>query len=107
NAGQTCVAPDYVVLPRDRRDEFVRRAETKIARMYPSLVNNRDYTRIINVRHYRRLAALVDDARARGAQVIQVNPAGETCDEGNRVFPPTIITNVRNDMAIMHEEIFG
>jgi coniferyl-aldehyde dehydrogenase len=107
NAGQTCVAPDYVLLPRGRADEFVSAAQKTVARMYPTLVDNRDYTRIINAHHYRRLAELVDDARRRGADVIEIKSTADACDEANRVFPPTIVTNVREDMAIMHEEIFG
>jgi coniferyl-aldehyde dehydrogenase len=106
-AGQTCVAPDYVLVPEARRDEFVDRARRLIARMYPALVGNADYTRIINRHHYRRLAALVDDARRLGADVIEVNAAGEACNEANRVFPPTIVTNVSDDMTIMSDEIFG
>jgi coniferyl-aldehyde dehydrogenase len=107
NAGQTCVAPDYVLLAPHRRDEFVDAARQAIARLYPALVSNPDYTRIINTHHYRRLSELVDDARARGAEVIEINPAHEQCDSRNRVFPPTLVTNVRDDMAIMQEEIFG
>jgi coniferyl-aldehyde dehydrogenase len=107
NAGQTCVAPDYVLLPHHHRDEFVDAAQRAIAGMFPALVNNQDYTRIINAQHHRRLADLVDDARNLGAQVIEVNPAGEACDGMNRVFPPTLVTNVREDMALMQEEIFG
>jgi coniferyl-aldehyde dehydrogenase len=107
NAGQTCIAPDYVLLPAHRRDEFVNAARKLVPRMYSTLVNNRDYTRIINVHHYRRLALLVDDARRLGAQVIELKADGDICDEDNRVFPPTIVTNTRNEMAIMQEEIFG
>jgi coniferyl-aldehyde dehydrogenase len=106
-AGQTCVAPDYVLVPADRRDEFVGAATRRIARMYPRLVGNEDYTRVINRQHYRRLASLVEDARRSGAGVIQVNPGNEACDEINRVFPPTILTNVTDTMAVMQEEIFG
>lgn len=107
NAGQTCVAPDYVLLPHGRRDEFVSAARKAVARMYPTLVDNRDYTRIINAHHYGRLAHLVDDARRRGAEVVEVKSARDACNATNRVFPPTILTNVREDMAIMEEEIFG
>src|SRR5262249_13581410 len=63
NAGQTCVAPDYVLVSPDRRDEFLDAAERTIARMYPSLVNNPDYTRIVNASHYQRLLDVVEDAR--------------------------------------------
>jgi len=71
------------------------------------LVKNDDYSRIITSQHYRRLTALVDDAERRGARVIRINPAQETCDEANRVFPPTLLTNVTDEMAVMQEEIFG
>jgi coniferyl-aldehyde dehydrogenase len=107
NAGQTCVAPDYVLLPRDRTDEFVNAAKQAIARMYPRLVSNPDYTRILNARHYGRLRSLVDDAQRNGAEVIEVNPSHEECSEENRVFPPTLLLNVRDEMAVMQEEIFG
>jgi coniferyl-aldehyde dehydrogenase len=106
-AGQTCVAPDYVLLHEDRMDEFVGAARRLILRMYPTLVDNGDYTRIINEHHYGRIARLVEDARRQGAQILEVIPAGEVCDHTNRVFPPTIVTGVRDDMAIMQEEIFG
>ena len=107
NAGQTCVAPDYVLVGSDRRDEFMEVARGMIANMYASLVGNKQYTRIINPNHYQRLTRLVDDARYRGAEVIEVNPGNEICDARNRVFPPTLIRNTRDDMAIMQEEIFG
>ena len=107
NAGQTCVAPDYALVARGQRDAFAAAAAAEIRRMYPTLVRNQDYTRIINPAQYRRLQELVEDARWRGAEVVEVHPAGEVCDEGNRVFPPTILTGVRDDMAIAHEEIFG
>ena len=107
NAGQTCVAPDYVLVPDGRAAEFVAAARSAIARMFPTLAGNPDYTRIINTHHYARLAALVDDARARGAQVDTVSPGPERGDASNRVFPPMLLTRVRDDMAIMREEIFG
>jgi coniferyl-aldehyde dehydrogenase len=107
NAGQTCVAPDYVLVPSDLRDEFMELARGVTTRMYPSLAANADYTRIINVRHYRRLLALLDDAQNKQARVIRINPAAEPCDETNRVFPPTLVTDVRDEMALMQEEIFG
>jgi acyl-CoA reductase-like NAD-dependent aldehyde dehydrogenase len=78
-----------------------------VPRMYPTLVGNRDYARIINQQHYRRLAALVDDARRRGAEVQEINPDGESCDEATRVIPPTLVLNVRDEMDVMREEIFG
>ena len=78
NAGQTCIAPDYVLVPRARVDEFVAAYERAVRTMYPSLAANPDYTSIVNDRHYERLARLVDDATAQGATVIRIAPAGET-----------------------------
>jgi coniferyl-aldehyde dehydrogenase len=107
NAGQTCIAPDYVLVHADAREEFVRRASEAAAAMYPTLVANPDFTRILNRDHYRRLRALVEDARSKGAQVLEVNPARESADEDNRVFPPTFLWNVGDAMTVMREEIFG
>jgi len=106
NAGQTCVAPDYVLVPRARRDAFVEAARRIVLRMFPSDTGNRDYTRIINAHHYDRLTQLLDDARVRGADVAPLDIVGPRFDQ-TRVFPPTLVTNVRDDMAIMQEEIFG
>ena len=69
NAGQTCIAPDYAMVRRDRVEEFVRLYRETVAAFYPRLIDNRDYTSIINERHYQRLAGLVADARAKGARV--------------------------------------
>ena len=107
NAGQTCVAPDYVLISKDRRDEFVAAARRLIGGMLPALAGNPDYTRIISSQHYRRLRGLVEDARRQGAEIIEFKGAADVCDETNRVFPPTIVLNVRDDMDVMREEIFG
>ena len=106
NAGQTCVAPDYLLIPRTRLEEFLKMAPRAVEKMYPKLVENPDYTRIIDAAHYRTLRH-IKDAQEKGAKAIQINPAGETCNEENRVFPPTLLVNVNDDMTIMREEIFG
>jgi coniferyl-aldehyde dehydrogenase len=107
NAGQTCVAPDYVLLPADHKDEFLKLSRELVSGMYPQLVANQDYTSIINAKQYQRLASLREDARRRGAQVVEINPSDEKSDEANRVFPPTLLLDVNDDMQIMQEEIFG
>lgn len=107
NAGQTCVAPDYALVPAEQHDEFVAQAQAVLTRRFPSLINNPDYTRMINRRGYERMQALVDDARSKGAKVLQINPAGEDCNAENRAFPPTLITQVTEQMQVMQEEIFG
>jgi coniferyl-aldehyde dehydrogenase len=107
NAGQTCVAPDYLLIPQDREAEFERLAHGTVSELYPRLVDNPEYTRIVNQRHYERLAAAVADAEQRGARVVTINPAGESCTPDNRVFPPTLVFRPAEAMEIMREEIFG
>jgi coniferyl-aldehyde dehydrogenase len=107
NAGQTCIAPDYVLVHEDARAEFVRHAAEAAAAMYPKLVSNPDFSRVINRDHYRRLRALVEDALLKGAESMELNPAQEAANEDNRVFPPVLMWNVRDEMTVMREEIFG
>ena len=109
NAGQTCIAPDYVLLPADRLDAFAAQIHTVINHSYPGgLGDNPDYTRIIHRGHYDRLRALLDDARDKGARVIEILPAGpEPMLKEKRVMPPTLVLDVTDDMALMQEEIFG
>jgi coniferyl-aldehyde dehydrogenase len=107
NAGQTCVAPDYVLVPSTQWQNFELLAKQQVAALYPALMNNPDYTRIINAAHYERLTALVADAARKGARVVSINPAAEPIHAQNRVFPPTFIFEPSADMAIMREEIFG
>jgi coniferyl-aldehyde dehydrogenase len=107
NAGQTCIAPDYALVHADTREEFARHAAEAAAAMYPKLVGNPDFTRIINGNHYQRLRHLVEDAQAKGAQVQEINPARESANEENKVFPPVLLWNVDDRMAVMQEEIFG
>jgi coniferyl-aldehyde dehydrogenase len=107
NSGQTCVAPDYVLVPDSMRDRFVSEAAAVLKRRLPSIVANPDYTHMISRAACERMAGLVEDARSKGAQVVQIIPTAETVNADNRVFPPTLISNVSDDMRIMQEEIFG
>jgi coniferyl-aldehyde dehydrogenase len=107
NAGQTCIAPDYVMVPEDRLEAFMQAAETILPMRFPKVVDNPDYTRIVNERFYERLVGMVEDARSKGGRVLQNNPANETCNASNRVVPPTVVANATEDMQVMQEEIFG
>ena len=107
NAGQTCIAPDYLLVPRGRRDALVAALRATVARMYPTIQDNPDYTSIVSDRHYRRLRDLIDDARARGAQVVELAPAGEPADPARRKLAPTLLLDVDDSMRVMQEEIFG
>ena len=77
NAGQICLAPDYVLAPADRLGAFVEQARHSVEHMFPTIRENADYTAIVSDRHYARLAGYVDDARAKGAEIVEINPAGE------------------------------
>jgi coniferyl-aldehyde dehydrogenase len=107
NAGQTCVAPDYVIVPAGTRDTFVEACKTAMAKLYPTLEKNPDYTSIVSDKHYARVRALVDDAKAHGATIVEMNPAGETLAPETRKMAPTLILDPTDEMLCMQEEIFG
>ena len=105
NAGQTCIAPDYVLLPRARVDDFVALARQAMTRMYPQLDHNPHYASIVSDRQYQRLIGLRDSALAAGARVHPLSDA--TDDPARRLLPPQLLSNVDDSMAVMREEIFG
>jgi coniferyl-aldehyde dehydrogenase len=102
NAGQTCVAPDYVLVPRPRVDGFVEAYRTVVQRFYPQLVDNPDYTSIVNRRQYARLQSYLDDAEAKGARLLPLFGAGQ-----DRRMPHHLLLDVTDDMQVMQDEIFG
>ncbi len=108
NAGQICLAPDYMIVPQDKEGEAVEAVSSAAAAMYPTVLDNDDYTSIVTDRHFDRPKDIVEDARTKGAEVIEVNPANEDFSNTNsRKMPLTILRNVTGDMAAMQEEIFG
>jgi len=108
NAGQICLAPDYLLVPEELEDRAITAVANSVSAMYPTLLSNDDYTSVINRRHRDRLVGLVDDAVAKGAQAIEVNPGNEdfASSNGNKL-PLTILKNVSDDMKVMQDEIFG
>ena len=108
NAGQICLAPDYMMVPEDMEDGAVAAVELGVRNMYPTLLNNDDYASVVSDRHFERLQSMVSDARSKGAEVIEVNPANEDFSNANvRKMPLTILRNVTDDVQAMQEEIFG
>jgi coniferyl-aldehyde dehydrogenase len=109
NAGQTCIAPDYVLVAEQEVDSFVTEYEKEVAKLYPDIASNPDYTSIVNDRHYARLAGLLNDARNKGARVIEVagpaSPGSMTTHP--RTIVPTIVLDVTDEMNVMRDEIFG
>lgn len=104
NAGQTCIAADYILVDAQKKDEFVK---SMIAHTRKAFGENAQespaYCRIINARHFARIKRLLDDAVQKGAKL---EDGGRT-DATENFIAPTILTNVTMDMQIMHEEIFG
>lgn len=108
NAGQICLAPDYVLLPKECLEDFVAEAVRFVGAMYPSLHSNPDYTSIINPRNFDRLQGYLADARAKGARLIEINPAQEDLgDRQTRKIAPTLVLDATEQMQVLREEIFG
>lgn len=105
NAGQTCIAPDYVLVPRGMEQAFVERARMRMARLYPNFAHNPDYTTLVSARHFDRMRTLADEAAAAGATLHPLTDA--TPDPARRQFPPCAVTNAPETGALMQEEIFG
>ncbi len=108
NAGQICLAPDYMLVPEEMEEEAIDAVKQSVSAMYPTLLTNDDYTSVINARHRDRLKDMVEDAKAKGAEAIEINPANEDFSASNgHKLPLTILRNVSDDMTAMQDEIFG
>lgn len=105
NAGQTCIAPDYALVPTAQVDRFADAFAAATLLLYPGIASNRDYSAIATDRHYRRLRALVEDAAAKGAIPRSIGNADTKLHP--RTFMPVVIANATADMLVMQEEIFG
>ena len=116
NAGQTCIAPDYVLVPRGRETEFANAYRAAVARLFPTIEGNPDYASIITPRHHARLRTMLQQAQTQGAEVQAIDPTagkpvvntvGTLGDGVSRQMAPTLVFGVTSDMQIMQEEIFG
>ena len=109
NAGQICLAPDYVLSPDDKVGAFVDASRSAVGAMFPSgLKDNDDYTSIVNQRHYDRLQGYLEDAKAKGGELVELNPQSEDfTQQPYRKMAPTIVLNTSEDMDVMKDEIFG
>ena len=105
NSGQICVAPDYVLLPKEKQAEFIAAYQKKFNAMYGKVSDNKDYGAIINQRQFDRLTSVLEDAKSKGATVVSAND--EAIDTAKRKIPTQLITNVSDEMRLMQDEIFG
>lgn len=109
NAGQICLAPDYLMVPEEKLQEVIAAAEKAVTAMYPTILGNPEYTAVVNERHYERLTGYLREAEERGIKTIAINPGKEdfSAQEGSRKIPPTLIPQPADDLKVMQEELFG
>lgn len=108
NAGQICLSPDYVFVPKERMREFVDSSKQAVEKMFPTLLDNPDYTSVINERHFERISGYINEAKQKGVEVVEINPAGEDFgQQPHHKIPPTLVIDPPDDLQIMQDEIFG
>lgn len=106
NAGQTCIAPDYILVSKARKAELIDHLVAQAQTLYPSIYDNDDYSAIISERHFQRLQSLIEDGLSKGAKVTTVYPTTDLT-ENSRKMAPVLVSDLTDDMALMQEEIFG
>ena len=116
NAGQTCIAPDYVLLPRGSEGAFADAYRAAVAKLFPRIAGNKDYASIISPRHLARLRTMLQQAQTQGAEVLSMDPAPDkpvapgaaTLDGAtHRQMAPVLVLGATSEMQLMQEEIFG
>ncbi|UCU92099.1 coniferyl aldehyde dehydrogenase [Hydrogenophaga taeniospiralis] len=110
NAGQTCIAPDYVLLPRGREAEFEQAYAAAVVRLFPTIGGNPDYTSIVSDRHHARLQSLLSEARTHGARVVEIRASvveGAHTVGQERQMNPVLVFDTPSGLRLMREEIFG
>jgi coniferyl-aldehyde dehydrogenase len=108
NGGQTCIAPDYLFVPHERRDELIDALRAEVTSRYPDIESSPDYVHVVNDAQYRRLRGYLDDAAERGLQVI---PLATVKDQARadaiQLLQPHLVIEPGDDATVMQEEIFG
>jgi coniferyl-aldehyde dehydrogenase len=110
NLGQACLAPDYCLVPRERLEAFVAAAARTFSGLFPTIIDNPDYSAVVNARHHERISGMLRDARELGGDVREINPAGEDFSkqsDGLCKMPMTLVVEPTDAMRVMQEEIFG
>ena len=108
NAGQVCIAPDYLMVPEEQIEEVISLAKDAVETMYPSLLDNDQYTAMVNNRHYQRMQKNLEDAQDHAERVISINPANEDfANNPLQKVAPTLIINPDDNAICMQDEIFG
>ncbi len=108
NAGQVCIAPDYLMVPEEALEQVIEKATKIVGDMYPKILDNKDYTAMVNDRHYQRISANLADAEKRAIRTVTINPADEDFTKNpSQKIAPTLIINPDDEAMCMQDEIFG
>lgn len=110
NQGQACLAPDYVFVAEEQKDTLINTMVRFYSELYPTIIENQDYSSVINERHQKRLLNYISDAQQKGAAIVEINPAKEDFSKQPshlHKIPMTLIVNPTEDMLCMQEELFG
>ena len=108
NAGQVCIAPDYLMVPEEALEQVIDEAKNIVEQMYPTILANKDYTAMVNDRHYQRISKNLADAEERGIRTVTINPADEDFSNNpTQKIAPTLVINPDDDALCMQDEIFG
>lgn len=109
NVGQVCLSPDYVLVPEDKLEVFCHEIMEQLSGLFDSLLDNPDYSSVVNSRHFQRLQSYIQDARDHGADVREFNPANEdfSQQQGTHKMPLTLVVNPDDELLVMREELFG
>lgn len=103
NSGQVCISPDYALVDERVYPAFIKEVKSCIASFYKDPMTSGALSKLVHDGHFSKIKQLFEDATAKGAEVI----TGGTFDASKRFFAPTVLSNVTNEMTVMHEEIFG
>lgn len=108
NSGQVCIAPDYLMVPEESLEQVIDEATKTVAEMYPSILENKEYTAMVNDRHFQRISKNLDDAEKRNIRSVTINPADEDFSKNpTQKIAPTLVINPGDDAMCMQDEIFG
>ena len=111
NSGQLCISPDYAFVPTSQLEAFIAGCKETINQLFPRIVDNADFVALINERHFDRIKSYIEDARVKGARIVELNPANENWQDKesnpSHKIPLHLIIDPSDDMLCMQEEIFG
>ncbi|MEM7692431.1 MAG: coniferyl aldehyde dehydrogenase [Pseudomonadota bacterium] len=109
NAGQICLAPDYLMVPEEKLDAMVSALKKATAEMYPTILGNDQYTSVVNDRHFQRLQGYIADAESRNVKVEPINPGNEdfASQKDGYKIPPTLLITPPEEAKVLEDEIFG